>query len=352
MLRLLSLCTILSLLYISFVLIEQWDSRVLITVYEDYFIETTIFIVLVLIVIVISCILVALKVISLCFEIPYLLNKRCGISSSQKTIAMLMQSITFLISNNKHNATLIAKKLSSRIKPESRELYTIISAETEKDFEKQVEYFKELISSRYYNYFALKRLAQVFHQNELYTQAEKYASDALNVLEFDSDVLEILIDCYAYLNLWHKFITIVTKLNRVNPTKFTAIATKIASHYLAATKYALGLGKDSESVHYLESALELYPTYLEALELYFTINSSLHRTANQFVILQAAFIAQPSFALAEIYIKFSNMPAKTVYEELSKQIDHMQYGYLLVAIATYLNLPEQVKSLNFAPPSV
>ena len=346
MIRLLGFCTILFLLYLSFILLEQLDSRILITAYDDYIIETTIFVSLGLIAITVCLIIIILKIISLFFEIPYLINKQLDKNNAQKTVALLMQAMAYLMLGDKQNSLLIIKKLPTKIKPEYQELYDIINAETEKDFEKQIQYFKQLTSSKNYNYFSLKRLAQIFHQRELFEQAEKYATLAYNLVEVDSDILEILIDCYAKLGIWNKFVVTVAKYSRVNPIRLTTLANKIAKHYLTTAKYYLELGEDKEAVHYLESALELYPTYLEALDLYFTINASLSKTTNRLSILKSAFTAEPSFAIAEIYIKFANMPADIIYKELSNQIDRRLYWHLLIAIATYLNLPEQIQALS------
>jgi tetratricopeptide (TPR) repeat protein len=251
-----------------------------------------------------------------------------------------------LLIGNKLKSAEIAKTVNPNISAENKELFNLILAESEGDIEQKIQYFKGLVGSKNFNYFALKRLAQIFHNREVYQRAEDYAIKAFNLNELDSDILEILIHCYANLSLWSKFTFVISKLSKVDPEKLSKLAGKVAEYYLLAAKNVLELGNDKEATNYLQSAFEFNPAYIEALELYLALNINLHQQNRNLEILESAFIANPCFEIMELYFRTSNLPAPRIYEELATIVDPKQHLGLFLAIAAYLNLPEKIMVLK------
>lgn len=345
MIRLFISCAVFFLIYLGIVFLRELDTDVSFVVY-DYFFETTLLSIIASFIILVFLSIAASKIIFLIFTLPFIIKKRLNLRKAQKTTNMLMQAISYILIDNKFKALDFCKKLEPTLQTEHKELFYLILAECEEEFDKKVHYFRTLSSSKDYNYFAAKRLSQIFYDNHFYEQSEDYATKVFNLNEFDLDILEILINCYAKLGYWSKFVFLVSKLSRVSQKKLSSISEEISEYYLLAAKYTLEIGDDVEAMGYIESALELNPGYLEALDLYLSLNLSFRNKANAFDAVKLAFEANPSFEIAELFIKIANSSESDIYDDLARIADPKKHEGLFLAIAARLNLIEKVKGLR------
>lgn len=345
MIRFLAICCIFFVLYLSFLAVSAFDVYTTFTFY-DYIVETTLFTILAALALLLFVTIILFRLLSIIFNFPHLIKKRFAIRRMQKVNNILMQSMSYLLANNKFKAAEITRRIEKDLKVEHKELYNLIQAESEENFEKKIEYYRLLSNSKDYSYFAFKRLASTFLQNNFYEQAEDHATRAFNLNEFDSDILEILLHCYAKQGTWNKFVFIVSKLNRVDSKKMNQISSEISKYYLQAAKDTLEKGEDHQAMNYIESALKLNPSDAEALDFYLSLNLSLNHGSDSLEIIQNAFKVNPSFEIAEIYMKISNSQPEKMYDELSSMVDPLKYRGLFLAVAAYLGLPQKIESLS------
>lgn len=345
MVRFLIVCCTILILYLSFSAVAEFDANISFHIY-DYEIETTLFTLITCFVLALSAALIVLKLVFLIFDFPHLIKKRMHLRKAHRVNHALTQSMVYLLANNKFKAADISKKVARDLASEQKDLYNLIQAEAEEDFDRKVDYYRLLITSKDYNYFAAKRLASVFVKDGFYEQAEDYASRAFNINEFDSEVLITLIECYANQKMWNKFAYVISKLARVDAKKLRKISSTISDYYVQAAKDTLEKGEDHQAINYIESALELNPSNSEAVDFYLSLNLSLNRGEDNLEVLQNALSINPSFEIAETYIRASNEEPEQIYNRLASLIDPQKHRSLFLAIAAVLNLPHKVEVLS------
>ena len=160
----------------------------------------------------------------------------------------------------------------------------------------------------------------------------------------------MLLRIYAALEAWHKLVFIVSKIKRADSKLLQKHSSEIAVYYYEAAKAQLKLGSDENALRYLESALELCPDYLEALNLFVDLSINLQNTAYILKILKAAFLSNPCFEIARMYVASSRNSADANYGILASMANPMQYPDLFLAMAAYLDLPDKVASLKSSKP--
>jgi hypothetical protein len=141
---------------------------------------------------------------------------------------------------------------------------------------------------------------------------------------------------------------VVSKLAKIDKEKLQSIKEKISNYYFLAANNMVETNDDKTAIQYLESAIKLVPSNYQALNLYFSLNSSSKNSKN-IEMLKNAFIEKPSFEIVQIYREFTLMPSSEIYEDLAILVDHKKYFGLFLAIATYLDLPEKIEILKNEP---
>lgn len=345
MMRLLLISATLLLLYLSLSVLYQFDSNIAITIY-DYVIDITVFTLLLCIAIIFVVSLIILRLIISFFMIPITIKRYFQHKQAIKTTQILIHTLSAIAANDKSYAKTISKKLNHKTCHAYQELYNFIQAQVAQDFDEQVQYLKQLVSSKDFGYFALKRLAQVLYQNKLYAQSEKYALLAFNMMEIDTEILVILMNCYGNLRNWSKFAFMVSKLHKVNKNALIEVANKVSEYYFEAAKDSLTSKEDNAALRFLELSLQYNQTYIPALDLYCILNVNAQTPTRSAQLLKTVFATNPSFAIAQMYMKATDITADDIYNELSNQIDQEQHQDLLLAIAAYLDLPKQIAALR------
>ncbi len=344
MTKLLIVCFTFLLSYLSFSTLNQFDSKLICNLY-DYYVETTFFTLVVLYILFTFISVILFKIIFLIINIPsnvkdFFFSKRV-INDNY----LLMQAMAEYITGGKLKSGSLIQKIVYRLSKEKKMFYTLFLAETEIDPSIKLKYFQELEQSKYYSAFVFKRLAQIFYHNNMYKIAENYAVKSFNLNKFDSETLEILLDCYAELSLWTKFVFIVSKLNKIDAQKLEYIKNKIVNYYIDAAKNMLEVDEIKKAIYYLELAIKLVPSHIEALNIYLPLNYSSWNNDN-IKKLKIAFADNPCFEIVKLYKKFASIAPSEIYEELAILADPKQYLGLFLAIAAYFDLPEKIKNLK------
>ncbi len=347
MIRLLIISITFFLLYLGFTTLNQLDSTLTINFY-DYHLETSFFTFISLYILLTILSLIVIKIILLIIDFPIILKKIFSVKKAGNVNYMLMKAMAQSIIGDKSQSLVMIKKIAGYLSEENRIFYILLLAESEKEIDTKIKYLQQLEQSKHYTSFVNKKLAQLYYQNNMYEQSENYAVRSFNLNESDSEILEILIDCYAKLSLWTKFVFVVSKLAKIDKEKLQSIKEKISNYYFLAANNMVETNDDRTAIQYLESAIKIVPSNYQALNLYFSLNSSSKNSKN-IEMLKNAFIKKPSFEIVQIYREFTLMPSSEIYEDLAILVDPKEYFGLFLAIASYLNLPEKIKILKNEP---
>ncbi|MCZ6902397.1 MAG: hypothetical protein O7C59_02580 [Rickettsia endosymbiont of Ixodes persulcatus] len=337
MFRLLLICATFLLFYFGFTLIESFDSKVFISLY-DYNIETTVFFNLILgLLLLISCFIVIrflILMIDLPSKIYNIFNKR---KINHDRYALILAFAEYIMSNKAKSASIARKNLSSEGLKDSQEFHNLILAVTEEDIDTKISYFQKLIKSKEFAFYGSKNLAQLYYDKSLYEKAENYAIKAYNLNELDSDNLITLMRCYGKLSLWTKFTFITNKLTKFHKHDSIKQMQEIAEYYLLAAKQEVESNNTAHAIDYLETAIDLNFYNGELLEFYFTLNDKLN-VNKKTKILKDAFRIVPSLKLVQLFKKFTSLSDRQTYEELTQELDAKKDEILILAIEAYLEL--------------
>lgn len=334
MFRLLLICSIFLLLYFGFTLMQSFDSKVFISLY-NYNIETTfVFTIIAFLLLLVSCIIVV-RFLILIIDLPIKIQ---NIFHNKKTnndkYALLSAFAKYIIGDKTKAGSIARKNLSAKDLKNEQEFYNLILAETEEDIDTKIIYFQNLSKSKDFTFYSNKNLAKLYYDKSLYQEAENYGIKAYNLNEYDLDNLITLMRCYGELSLWTKFTFIANKFTKLYKKKFISNSPEIASYYLLAAKQEVDSNNISNAVDYLESALEGNFWSVELLEFYLKLNNNLS-DSKKIKMLKDAFRITPSLELMKLFKKYTPLSDKQIYEELTKELND---EVLTLAISAYLNL--------------
>ncbi|NRB10836.1 MAG: hypothetical protein HRU35_04390 [Rickettsiaceae bacterium] len=345
MIKFLILCIIFFLTYLGFSALSELDSNAYLTFY-NYQIETTIFTLSACFLLFLFVSFLILRFIFLFFGLPGLIKKSWQQKKIKNINNKLLKALSELLIGNKEKSLTITKKLLSDIDDDKQDVTNFILSEAEKKIDKKIFYLRNIINKKNYSVYATKSLALIYFNNADYKDAEECATKAFNENDTDTELMLLLIRIYAKQNLWTKMVFIVSKLQRANVKLLTEEAEEIAKYYYIAAKDTIIAEEDGEAIKFLESALELKPDYIEALNLYAELNTNIQNTAEVLKVLKTAFSAKPCFEIAEMYIESSHSSINVIYGTLASIVPPKNYNGLFLAIAAYLNLPEKIQELR------
>jgi uncharacterized membrane-anchored protein len=345
MIRLLLLCTVFFLLYLAFSAMSQFDAKIYFSLY-DYQIETTIFAFGTVFLASQLTLVILLRFIFLIFNIPTIIKKQWLKRKLQQLNIKLLRTISELLMGNKNKALDIIKKILPELGEENKNLVHLIKASRETQIDKKSYYLKTLVDKKHFSIYAAKSLATIAFLSGNYIKAEKYALKAFNEDDTNTDVIITLIRIYAKLANWSKMVFIISKLQRADSKLLSNKASEIATYYYSAAKSSLEIGDDTEAIKLLESALELKPDYLEALNLFVELNVNKQNTTSVLQIINSSFLIKPSFEIALMYINCSKDSAHDIYATLATIVNPVNHKGLFLAIAAYLDLSDNIVILK------
>lgn len=340
MTRLLIICLSVLLIYLGFVNISSLDAPLNFSLY-GYLVETSLFVAIALISTIFCLCSLIIKLILTIFSVPSFLKRRLLIFKTKKANDVLVSAVISLIIGDKKEAI----KLVKNLKTEYKILQKLTIAEAENDFDKQTEIYRSFLSEDGLKAFGYKRLAEVHFNRQYFTQANDYAKKAVDLNSKDRSITAILAKCAAIGKHWSQFNVNVIKLRNLSIDNDFQILknNEIVDYYLAAAHSAISDNHDNEAITYLKQAIEIDPLNIEVLELYFV---TAPRDGSNLNILESAFKAKPSLEVAELLIRYRPMPSLKAFEYLTHLVDYNQYSNLFIAIASYLDLPEQVHNFR------
>lgn len=345
MIRFLLLCILVFLLYIAFGAIEEYDYSLKISLL-DYQIETTIFTFAAVFILIQLFLLIVLKLVFLIFNLPMIIKNSWNQRNIRNTNKKLLRIYSELLMGNRDKSLKMTHQIVYYLNDENKEFVNLVLAETEEGFDKKIHYLRELIDKKNYSVYAAKKLANLFYNNSMYMQAEEHAVRAFNEDDTDIEAILVLIKVYSKLKLWPKMIFIVSKLQRADRKFLVQNSQLIASYYFDAAKDSLENNNDEEAIKYLESALELNPDYIEALNLFMELNINLNNTSSILKILKAAFASKPCFEIAEMYVKCSCSSVDAIYGTLAGLAKPSENVAVFLAIAAYLGLEDKIREIK------
>ena len=356
MIRFLILCTIFFLLYFGFNTINEFDSAVNISVL-DYQIQTTMFTFSALFIIVQLLLMIVLKTIFSIFDLPFIISRNWYKRKLQRINERLLKIISELIMGNKQKSLELTNKILPDLDENCIEFRDLVLAESTSSFDMQIQRLRTLVGKKYYSIYAAKRLAQIFFDHGRYTESEEYANKAFNENDTDISLMVMLIRIYAKIAAWNKMIVVISKFQRADMKLLENYSQEISGYYYLAAKDAVSAGNDNEAVKFLESSLELKPDYLDSLNLYTELNVNINNSASLLKILKSAFVSNPCFEIAQMYIKCSKSSVNAIYGTLAGLVKPSENNALFLAIAAYLGLYDKVaeirepKLINYDPKS-
>lgn len=345
MMKFLTICVVLFLLYLGFNLANEFDSHFNILVF-DYKIETTFFIFISLFFIVQLILVMVLRIIFLVFDLPMVISQGWHKRKIRRASENLLKAISDLLMGNRQKSLESISKLVPEFDKNNEELVNLILAESDSNFDSKIIRLTKLVDKKNYSIYAAKVLAEMFLAKGDYKQAEKYASKAFNENDTDLQLILILIRIYAKLEAWSKMIFLTAKLQRADTKFLKANAEEISKYHYLAAKAAVSSNHDEEAIKLLEAALELKPDYLEALNLFTELNINLKNSTAMLKILKAAFATCPSFEIAELYIKCSRSSVDAIYGTLAGIVNPSEHQALFLAIAAYLGLYDKITHIK------
>ncbi len=345
MIRFLILCIVFLLLYIGFNAIADYDFAIELII-SDYQVTSTLFTFIATFFVTQIILMICLKSIFLVLDLPQILKNKWQKRKLQKVNQKLLIAIAELLMSNKSKSLGLTNKLIPSLDKTNNEVINLIKAEVAKDFEQKIQFLKKLLNKKHYSIYAAKKISELFYQNMHYKQAEEYALKAFNENDSDTEIIIMLIRIYSSLGAWNKLVFLTSKLQRANSKLLEKYSEEIAGYYFAAAKFHIQSGSNNECLNYLESALELKPDCLEALNLFTELSTNTKNTVIILKILKNAFLAKPCFEIARMYIASSRSSPDAMYGTLASLVLPSKYPDLFLALAAYLNLPDKIAEIK------
>ena len=345
MFRLLLFCILFFILYIGFATLSVYDSEIIFS-FLDYQIEITLFTFFVIPVIFTLLVLIVLKMMMFIFDLPLIIRNRIKRRHIEKMANKSILAFAYYFMGNKNLGLDTIIGVIKNNPEDNADILALILSEKETNIDDKISNLRKLLDKKNYSLYASKALAKIFYDNGHYSDAENYAVKAFNQNDTDIEGMQLLIRIYAKLARWNKLVFVVSKLTRAGKYALKEMREEIAEYYYMAAKNVLADEENLEAVKYLESALELKPDYIEALNLYTEIKLSIKSTHEALKVLKSAYKLSPSFEIAELYILASRCSPEAAYSSLANIVDPKCNTTLYLAIAAYLGLQDRIQEIK------
>lgn len=337
MTRFLSLIAILSLIYLSALLLGDYDADISIGIF-DYVIKVSLFLILTFLIFLIALFSLGMKLLTWIVSFPISVISRISGSRKNYQTRLLLEAYALIIMDNKSDAR---KKLSKFEEKELEKIFSdhvnLLKALSSDEVDKDL--INKLSSKKEYYRFASKRIFFELLKQGHDSQALKFAENIELNKSKDKEVRGSILSLYAKLNVWDQFVALADKFGKKDDLS------KLSDPYLAGAKYFLADGQEKMSQEFLEKALEYNPASMAAIEIFCTLNNSQSMNHLNLPILEAAFSIKPSFELFELYCQSISMDSKELYAKFASLIDTKKYRDVMLSIGAYLKLYDEVEAL-------
>lgn len=346
MFKLLTIGVTITLIYLSFVYVGEYDSNVQILM-DNLQIEMSLFTLIVLLFLSLFSLLIIIKMLAIALNLPSILCKKWKRFKNKKINAQLMQALIEFIGGDKNNAVKLVMAIYNDLNSiEAREIANVIIADSAEQNEVKIEYYKILLKSDKLSNHALKKLAEVYLQEKEYLKAEKLALKYFDRVENDQENIVTLLKIYIALKQWQKISLLSVKMQNMKNELWNEASSNVADCFYDAACDAIKNKNEEEAKNCLERSLELKPGHIPSLNLYTELSINNNNVAAATQVLKAAFKANTCFSIGRMYVDCSSSDPEILYKDLASIADPKSNSGTFLALAAYLGLEEMISVLK------
>ncbi len=331
-------------LYFTFSYLGKYDTEVTIRAYS-YIVHTNAFFVISLLILAYLLFAVILKLLAITLNLPRNLMSFIYDYKNKRDNNNILTASNYLIVGKNLEAINIAKNYLKHSNQSITKAAKLIMSKALKTREK-VNYLQGILEYPELKLYANKSLAETLLQSGDYTNALTFACEAHNIDNHDIDVLKILFEVYAKLQMWEKFSYVLGKLNKAETEFITSKADEISKIFFTAAKKSLEAGQDGQAITYLEQSLLYKPDFLSSINLLSELYNNLGRQEFICNIIEKAFIYKPSYELFEIYRTCSSKKPEEIYNVLAEVSNEQEYLPVFLKIASRLGFDSKIEDLS------
>ena len=334
---------------IGFFYLQSYDKVVEISL-ANYIISTKLIFLSLLLIIAFLLFNLLVKIIFFPFELVGRLIVGLKNRREKRPIEYFLQASQYSTIGSTDKAYSISRNILDSYKDlpnDVEESFRLLFAKFDVGFNVKLHYMQKLLnSSAKLKFFAAKELSASALAERAYHYSLEFGQIAMNINSSEPELVILLIKIYAAIEDWDNLGEMLTTLKRIDNTRFADMREKIANYYLKAGKHFIGLGETDSSVFYLKKCLEYDPNCVKCIELIANIYPN-NKDFDLKSLLENAFASNPSFEIFKIYYQhFKNtLLAQKIYSNLVSLIDGKKHTALVIAIAYFLNMEEELDKI-------
>jgi hypothetical protein len=338
----------LSLLLIFFYL-QSYDTMINIS-FGEYSISTHSTFLCLVALIAIVLFLTLVRLVILPFKVLEGLIDKIKIKKEKDLFKYLLQASEFTLLNDTAKAQKTIQNLlnnNNNLPIEFENYLRLLFIKLDVSFNTKLHYLQKLLNdSSKFKFFIAKDLSRLALNEKAYHYSLEFALIALEINNQDPELLELLVEIYATLESWKKMEETIHILYNIDKDVFITMKERFSNYYLKAAKHFIGLGQMPDSVFYLKKCLEYKPDSFKCIEIISNIYLET-KELNLKSIIETAFVINPSFELFKIYYKnYKNyLLTEEIYNNLISPINKQQHIGLVIAIAYFLNMKQELDNV-------
>lgn len=329
---------------ISVMYLQQYDGTIIIDVI-NYRIYTSIFFFVLALMLLLLLICLLVRTTSYIIGIPSIVVNTLYKPKFKSESHKLLYCFAMFLTEKQHLANKVTKQIRYSEHSDIALYMHLLLSRLTSNSEQKIYHLRQLIYHNDYKLFAAKNTARALIEKKDYQQALDYLNIACKVTEDDAELIEMLIDCYAQLQLWNKIKSAVDKLEIANSARLAQITTKIADYYIKAAEKQCAIEDYQSAIVYLKEAIWHNSTSMEATRLICKVNIELHLQHQNIQVITNALKIKPTPELVVLYIKFAEQDHRSIYNNLHAMLIERHREDLLIIAATILNIDVDLQQL-------
>jgi hypothetical protein len=325
MTRILKFIFFVLILYIFVVTINAYDTKIMIELYT-YKVEASLFFLGFIFIIFTLSAYIILRIIYNFLGIPALIYRKYVEDIASKEIDLILNSYAgILMSSHPNKDRLEAKLKNSKYKQHIKFMLSVI----DDNIEHKIIYLTKLSQIKEFAFYSYSKLMKIMLQSGNYEQALIHANNALFHNKNDIEINCFLIQIYAKLFMWDKLEEVFFFLQKQDDGALQKQRHLLSKYLTIAAK---SIDDNRKIKNFLELSLRLDSSNIEALELFCEINTAINNMEENKLILDEAFVENPSFQIFLLYKKYTNIPSEKLYDRLLSLVDLKLYPDLFFSI--------------------
>jgi hypothetical protein len=325
MTRILKFIFFISILYVFILAINAYDTKIILELYS-YKIEVSLFLFGFVFTILTLSFYIILKILYSFLRIPALIYRKYLEDVASKEIDLILNSYAgILMSSHPNKDKLEAKLKNSKYKQHIKFMLSVI----DDNIEHKIIYLTKLSQIKEFAFYSYSKLMKIMLQSGNYEQALIHANNALSHNKNDIEINCFLIQIYAKLFMWDKLEEVFFFLQKQDDGALQKQRHLLSKYLTIAAK---SIDDNRKIKNFLEFALRLDRSNIEALELFCEINATVNNIEENKLILDEAFSENPSFQIFLLYKKYTNISSEKLYDRLLSLVDSKLYPDLFFSI--------------------